>query len=63
MAARLPGSERAARAATGMPARRPERITRRPSRAQARLLRALAAELWPRGEYVGIITDTRREDR
>ena len=59
----LPGNERAARAAIGMPARHPERITRRPPRAEARLLAAQTAELWPHGEYVQIVRDARREGR
>jgi hypothetical protein len=47
--------EQYARAALGMPASHPERITRDLPRAQERGLAVLAAELWPGGEYTQII--------
>ena len=55
--------ECAARAAIGMPARHPERITRELPAAQEEWLAAACAELWPADEYTHIIADTRREDR
>ena len=55
--------EGAARAAIGMPARYPERITRELPAAQEEWLAAVCAELWPADEYTHIIADTRREDR
>ncbi len=54
--------ERAARAAIGMSARHPERVTRKPGRAEWRLLETWMAELWPRDEYTVIVTETRRRD-
>ena len=52
-----------ARAAIGMPARHPERITRDLPAGQEEWLAALAAVLWPDDDYTAIITETRREDR
>ena len=63
LAGRRRGRERAARAALGMAARHPERITSSPCRADARLLAAVMADLWPHDEYVQIVRDNRREDR
>jgi hypothetical protein len=54
-------AERDARAALGMPARHPERITAELPGHQEEQLAALAAELWPDDEYAQIITETRRE--
>lgn len=55
--------ERAARLALGMPAHHPERITRKPSRAEWRKLATLCAELWPHDEYTAIVAETRPSDR
>ena len=55
--------EREVRAAIGMPARHPERITRELPGGQEEWLAALAAALWPAGEYTAIITAARRQDR
>jgi hypothetical protein len=61
---RRPGrAERQARAALGMPARHPERITAELPAAGEEWLAELAEALWPADEYVQIITSTRREDR
>lgn len=62
MADRISRRERAARAAIGMPAKHPERITTEPSRAEWRQLAARLAELWPNDEYTQIITGTWRQD-
>jgi hypothetical protein len=66
LAARLAGvarrRERAARAAIGMPAHHPERLTAELPQAQEHWLAGLAERLWPAGEYTHIVTDTRRED-
>jgi hypothetical protein len=56
-------AERDARAAIGMPARHPEKITRELRGGQEQWLTALAAALWPDDDYTAIITETRREDR
>src|SRR4030088_2028979 len=56
-------TERDARAAIGMPAAHPEKITRELPGGQEEWLAALAAALWPEEEYTAIITETRREDR
>jgi hypothetical protein len=53
--------ERAARAAIGMPARYPERITAGLRRHQERWLAATAARLWPGDEYTAIVRDTHPE--
>lgn len=53
--------ERAARAAIGIPARHPERITRDMPGGQEEVLASLAATLWPADEYTAIITKTRRD--
>ncbi|MGO8885371.1 MAG: hypothetical protein ACLQI7_17040 [Streptosporangiaceae bacterium] len=46
-----------------MPANHPERITRRPGRAEWKQLAAWLTELWPHDEYVAIVTDERRRRR
>jgi hypothetical protein len=64
-------AERDARAAIGMPARHPERITRDLPGGQVFLLpagqeeylAALAGALWPEDEYATIIAELWREDR
>ncbi len=55
--------EQAARAAIGMPARHPERITRELPAGHEEWLAAACAELWPADEYTQIITDTRRDNQ
>jgi hypothetical protein len=62
----LPGcdrAERGARAAIGMPARHPERITGDLPGGQEEWLAGLAAALWPDGEHAAIIAGTRPQDR
>lgn len=56
-------AEREARAAIGMPARHPERITRDLPGGQKEWLAALAAALWPQDEYARIIAELWRENR
>lgn len=51
--------ERAGRAAIGMPAGHPERITGELRGGQEEWLAALAARLWPDDEYAQIVRDTR----
>ena len=51
-------TERDARAAIGMPAAHPEKITRELPGGQEEWLAALAAALWPGDEYAAIITGT-----
>ncbi len=51
--------ERTARAAIGMPARHPERITRGLRRRHEEWLTGLAARLWPGDEYAEIVRDCR----
>lgn len=46
-----------------MPARHPERYTRRGSPRQRWILWRRRRELWPHSEYVAIIVDKIREDR
>lgn len=60
---RISRRERAARDAIGMPARHPERVTRRPGRAEWKHLTARLAELWPHDEYTAIVAETWRTDR
>ena len=55
--------ERDARRAIGVPACHPERITRDLPAGQEEWLAALAAVLWPGGEYAAIIAETWRQDR
>jgi len=55
---RRPGrAERQARAALGMPARHPERITGDLPAGQEEYLSALASALWPEDEYAAIIAE------
>jgi len=61
-ASRISRKERIARAAIGMPARHPERVTREPGRAEWRQFAAWLAELWPDDEYTAIVTDAWRQD-
>jgi hypothetical protein len=56
-------AERDARAAIGLPARHPERITRDLPAGQEEYLAALAGALWPQDEYATIIAELWREDR
>jgi hypothetical protein len=60
---RIGRKERLARAAIGMPARHPERLTRKPGRAEWEQLAAWLAELWPNDEYTVIVADAWRQDR
>lgn len=55
-------AERDARPAAGMPVRHPEFLTRDLPAGQDEALAALAASLWPAGEYTAII-DAWREGR
>ncbi len=55
--------ERIARAVTGMPAGHPERITRKPGRAEWKQLAAWLNELWPHDEYTAIVAQAWRLDR
>jgi hypothetical protein len=55
-------TEREARAAIGMPAVHPERITRDLPGGQEDWLAAVATELWPDDEYTAIFLETRREE-
>jgi hypothetical protein len=50
-------AERDARAALGMPARHPERLTRDLPAGQESYLAALADALWPDDEYAAIIAE------
>jgi hypothetical protein len=60
---RISHRERIARAAAGMPAEHPELITRKPGRAEWKLLTTRCAELWPNDEYTTIVAEERRHDR
>jgi hypothetical protein len=55
--------ERITRAAIGMPARHPELVTRKPSRAEWKQLAAWLDELWPDDEYTAIVANAWRRDR
>jgi hypothetical protein len=55
--------EQIARTAIGMPVRHPERIVGGLPDGQEKLLAAVAAALWPHGEYAQIIADMRWQDR
>jgi hypothetical protein len=55
--------ERIARAVVGMPTGHPELITRKPGRAEWKLLAAWCAELWPNDEYTAIVAEKWRQDR
>jgi hypothetical protein len=50
-------AERDARAAIGMPARHPERITSELPAGQEKCLAALVSALWPEDEYAEIIAE------
>jgi len=60
---RISRTERAARAATGMPGRHPEHLTYRPGRAEWCQLARWLAELWPNDEYTAIVTNAWRHDQ
>jgi hypothetical protein len=59
---RISRKEQLARAAVGMPAGHPELITRKPGRAEWKLLTAWLAELWPHDEYTTIVAEAWRKD-
>ncbi len=59
---RISRKERIARAAAGMPAEHPELVTRKPGRAEWKLLAAWLAELWPHDEYTAIVAEAWRKD-
>ena len=59
---RISRTERITRAAVGMPARHPELVTRKPSRAEWALFAAWLAELWPNDEYTAIVAKTWRQE-
>jgi hypothetical protein len=60
---RISRNERIARVAIGMPAEHPELVTRKPGRAEWKLLTFWLAELWPHDEYTAIIAQTWRQGR
>ena len=60
---RISYKERIARAALGMPAGHPELITRKPGRAEWKLLATWWIELWPNDEYAAIVPEAWRQDR
>ena len=59
---RISRKESIARAAAGMPAGHPELVTRKPGRAEWKLLTAWLAELWPRDECIAIVVEALRQD-
>jgi hypothetical protein len=59
---RISRKECIARAAVGMPAEHPELVTRKPGRAEWKLLAAWLAELWPHDEYTAIVAEAWRKD-
>ncbi len=59
---RISRKERTARVAAGMPAEHPELVTRKPGRAEWRLLIARLAELWPNDEYTAIVAEAPRQE-
>jgi hypothetical protein len=59
---RISRKERIARATIGMPAEHPELVTRKPGRAEWKLLTAWLAELWPHDEYTAIVAEAWLED-
>jgi hypothetical protein len=59
---RISRKERVARAAAGMPAEHLELLTRKPGRAEWRLLATWCAELWPHDEYTAIVAEAWRKD-
>jgi hypothetical protein len=60
---RISRKERIARAAIGVPAGYPELVTRKPGRAERKLLATWCAELWPNDEYMAIVAEEWRQDR
>lgn len=50
-------TERAARAAVGMPAHHPELITSDPGRAVWRQLTTWLAQMWPDDDYIAVVAD------
>lgn len=60
---RISRKEHIARAVLGMPTGHPELITRKPSRAEWKLLATLWIELWPNDEYMAIVAEQGRQDR
>jgi len=52
-----------ARAATGMATDHPELLTRKPGRAEWKLLAAWLSELWPHDEYTAIVAEASPQDR
>ena len=60
---RISRKERIARSAIGMPGGHPELITRKPGRAEWKLLATWWAELWPNDEYASIVAEAWRQDR
>ena len=59
---RISRKEQIARAAVGMPAGHPELVTRKPGRAEWRLLATWCTELWPHDEYTAIVAEAWRKD-
>jgi hypothetical protein len=59
---RISREEQLARAAVGMPTEHPELVTRKPGRAEWKLLTAWLAELWPHDEYTAIVAEAWRKD-
>ncbi len=59
---RISRKERIARAALGIPAGHPELVTRKPGRAEWKLLATWCAELWPNDEYTAIVAEEWRHD-
>jgi hypothetical protein len=60
---RISRKERIARAELGMPTEHPELVTRKPSRADSKLLASWCAELWPNDEYTATVAEGWRQDR
>ena len=60
---RISRKERLARAAVSMAGGHPELLTRRPGRAEWKLLAAWLAELWPHDEDTAIVTEEWRQGR
>jgi hypothetical protein len=59
---RISRKERIARAAVGMSAGHLEMVTRKPGRAEWKLLAAWCTELWPNDEYTAIVAEAWRRD-
>lgn len=60
---RISRRERVARAAIGMPSHHPEKLTRKPGRAEWKQFTAWLAALWPNDEYTAIVADAWRRDQ